>query len=466
MKVHSHQYSKVERGAIVDGAILMHEEMSDLLRASGALVEHDVTTGPRCLRGVKDGDVIYAGIGPYAYLYHRWRAAAGVDCRILREVHTSFWSGYWAQEELCAGQLRPGDVALFPTEYARRLYAWTPYASSGGTVVAYPQLDRLARLPQRPVRRGGVRVGYLGALSKAKNFDQVLRVFQRVHSADSRSRLVFAGKANNADFSADNIQAWIASSGIDADAVTDRGIVSREALTSFFQEIDLLLFPSTASRETLGRVVLEALAQGVPVLAADIGPAVELLPQQNLIPTRLLTGVGFTMDRSVALGVIDEEVAAHKILDGDCAPAAILNPAPYRDDRWWEHVQGRPSPDGEIEVYDRTLADAVRVAERPTPAGEAEAQAAEELFACYFQGRRDEIVRRLDSAEVDAEARPRLQAVATQAASNLADYRAFPTLIDALVLRPLQYSLSEPTVTGAETRQGSREPASRRPEFY
>jgi glycosyltransferase involved in cell wall biosynthesis len=53
------------------------------------------------------------------------------------------------------------------------------------------------------------------------------------------------------------------------------GRLSGSALSAFFASADLFLFPSVT--DTFGNVVLEAMASGVPVIGAEVGPTCELL---------------------------------------------------------------------------------------------------------------------------------------------------------------------------------------------
>ncbi|OII68062.1 glycosyltransferase [Streptomyces sp. CC77] len=461
MRLHTHDYRAPDTDGIVDGAVLMHREMADLLTRRTTTALHDLTTGPRAVSGAGGGDVVYAGSGPYAFLYHHWRERHGGDYRIVREVHTALWSGYWAQEELCAPLVRPGDLALFPTAYTRRLFLHHfPSVTRAGSAVAYPMLDRLPRRRPRPVPAAGrpLRIGYLGAMSLAKNVDQVLSVYARCHR-ESRGRvsLLCAGKPNDPRWEPDAVRAALRAGGDPAavDALRLEGIWPQRRLAAFFDAIDVLLFPSTASRETLGRVVLEALAHGVPVLAADVGPAVELLPARNLVPTALDTHGTFGMGRVGPLGRVDEDALTEKLLTRDFAPAALRSEAPYTDEAFLSALRG--DPPGAEPGHDRTLPDAVRVAPRPPQGpGQDPAAAADRLFLDFFQ-RRDEAVH----AALDAHAArtghddPALRRIVDDPARNLADYRAFPRLLDALVLPPLTYTLAPAPVGAGNTTGGT-----------
>ncbi|GAB7110191.1 hypothetical protein JCM4814A_85060 [Streptomyces phaeofaciens JCM 4814] len=453
MRLHTHDYRAPDTRGIVDGAVLMHREASALLARHHPLAAHDLTAAAGRLTGVRAGETVYAGSGPYAFLYHLWRERTGGDFRIVREVHTALWSGYWAQEELCAPFLRPGDLALFPTAYTRRLFLrHFPATAAAGAAVAYPMLDRLPRHRARPVPPAGrpLRVGHLGALSLAKNVDQVLSVFARLYrESGGRAELLCAGKPNDPRWEADAVRAALLSRGVPSGSVRVAGIWSQERLGEFFDAVDVLLFPSTASRETLGRVVVEALAHGVPVLAADVGPAVELLPARNLVPTVLDTTAVLDMGRVGPLGRVDEDVLVEKLLTRDFAPAEVRHEAPYTDKAFLEAVAGSPAS---VDVpHDAVLPDAVRVAPRAGADPAERAAEAGRLFRAFF-GRRDGVLTTaLDTlADRTGHDDPGLRSLAAAPERNLADYRAFPRLLDALVLPPLTYTLA-PAPAGAAT---------------
>lgn len=448
MIVHLHDYARVPIEGIVDGAVLMHREMAAALRGRRPVRFHDVTEGARALRHVHDGDVIYAGIGPYAHLYHLWRERLGLDVRIVREVHTSFWSGYWTQEELCAALPRhPGDAALFPSEFARALFLRNVAGlERGATAVAYPFLEQLGpqAAPRTPRRGRALRLGYLGALSAAKNFDQVLALFAASYREGVARSLAIAGKHNEPYFAQPAVRDRLVAAGIPERAIVLHGVLSRPLLRAFFASVDVLLFPSTASRETLGRVLLEAAVNGVPALAADAGPAVELLPPSNLIPTALDLDAAFSMDRIVALGRIGEDAAAAMLRDAVAVPAPLAHPEPYRLETLLRILDGDCAESREHGVYDRRITSAAAVERRAKPLERDALLDVEALFAAYFGRHDDELrarfgVRALGDAQVgEILARP---------ARNLADYRAFPRLVDRLAVPPLRFRLAGSTAS-------------------
>jgi hypothetical protein len=424
----------------------MHLEMADLLASRHEVVFHDLRDGPGILAQVEANDVVYAGSGPYAYLYHLWRATSGKSFRIVREVHTTLWSGFWSQEELCTSYRRPGDVVLFPSEFARRLFVeHLDGRRLEDSAVAYPMMHRLPRRRSAPGRCNGttLRIGYLGALSKAKNFDQVVAVFAACYrQSGGQASLAFAGKPSISEGHPDHetIVRELVDSGIDQEAIISLGVLSPASLASLFDRIDVLLFPSTASRESLGRVILEALAYNVPVVAADIGPAVELLPPANRVPTELKSGRSFTMGRIEALGRIDVQAATAMLIERKFEPAGIIDETPYTAQAFWEVLEGGPS-NGAGKDIDVRLLERLHIDQRSGFDPERAIRTAEAVFA-EFHGRRDEaLLRRIGELEL-AEGQPRHDLRSLLGAPrNLADYRALPLLVDALVLTPLPYTL-------------------------
>ncbi|MFI0817552.1 glycosyltransferase [Streptomyces sp. NPDC021098] len=450
MRLHAHDYRAPDTSGIVDGAILMHREVAELLDGHRSVAWHDLTRGAESVASASPGEVVYAGAGPYAFLYHLWRERTKGRFRIVREVHTALWSGYWAQEELCAPLLRPGDLVLFPTEYTRRLFIrHLASVTEDNSAVAYPMLDRLPRLPRAriPAPDEPLRIGYLGALSLAKNFDQVLSVFARCHRASGgRVSLLCAGKPNHPRWETGSVLAELGRQGVEPDAVRVLGVLGQNELAGFFSEIDVLLFPSTASRETLGRVVLEALAHGIPVLGADIGPAVELLPARNLVPTVLDTTTAFSMGRVEALGWVDEDALVDKLCGRDFEPADVTAESPYQDRTFLRALSGdavrQEIPHdarltGRLTVERRTGVDLDRALAR-----------SEQIFTDFFRHRDDGLLSAVDALPAEsAQDRRQLRRLVTEGSRNLADYRAFPRLLDALVLPPLGYGLTPEPVS-------------------
>lgn len=158
------------------------------------------------------------------------RAFAAADVIVV----TSEWTGSWLLE---AYQLDPA-----------RVHVAVPGADPG------------------PVSAGSATGGRLlavGPVSRAKGHDTLLSALDRLTSFDWRLDCV--GSLSVDREAARRVAAW----GGTTDRVHLRGPLSTHDVQSAYASADLLVHPSRA--ETYGMVVTEALARGVPVVAADVG---------------------------------------------------------------------------------------------------------------------------------------------------------------------------------------------------
>jgi glycosyltransferase involved in cell wall biosynthesis len=109
-------------------------------------------------------------------------------------------------------------------------------------------------------------VAYVGRLAIEKGLDVALGAMHRLAGA-TNPRIVFAlaGDGPYADYCRANAPA----------GTHFTGRIEGDTLSEFFASADLFVFPSTT--DTFGNVLLEAMASGLPIIAADVGPTRELL---------------------------------------------------------------------------------------------------------------------------------------------------------------------------------------------
>lgn len=101
---------------------------------------------------------------------------------------------------------------------------------------------------------------YVGRLAREKNLPFLLRVFERIHTADPRTVLVLAGDG----LERKHLEAQVKENGLDR-AVTFAGFLSHPKLVDLYKAADLFLF--TSKTETQGLVLVEAMAGGTPAVA-------------------------------------------------------------------------------------------------------------------------------------------------------------------------------------------------------
>jgi glycosyltransferase involved in cell wall biosynthesis len=126
-----------------------------------------------------------------------------------------------------------------------------------------------ARAPVAPRSGAGPCVClYVGTLHHVKGSDLLVRAFARVHAVEPTARLevVGDGPARTA------VQSYVRDHGLDA-AVRFVGAVSPERVLDAIDTADIVVLASRS--EGMPRVILEAFARGVPVVAPRVGGIAE-----------------------------------------------------------------------------------------------------------------------------------------------------------------------------------------------
>ncbi|MFW6286498.1 MAG: glycosyltransferase family 4 protein, partial [Candidatus Sumerlaeota bacterium] len=114
---------------------------------------------------------------------------------------------------------------------------------------------------------GGLRLLYVGRVSKEKNLPMLCRAFKRLSEEYVNAHLIVVGEGPYLEDMKKEM---------DGAPCCFTGYLEGETLASVYASCDMFLFPSTT--DTFGNVVLEAQASGIPVIVSDSGG-----PQENLI---------------------------------------------------------------------------------------------------------------------------------------------------------------------------------------
>jgi glycosyltransferase involved in cell wall biosynthesis len=139
----------------------------------------------------------------------------------------------------------------------------------------------------------GIKLLYVGRVSKEKNLELLGRVFKRLAETHDHLRLVVVGDGPYLDEMRREM----------SDTPCHfTGYLEGEDLAAVFASCDLFLFPSTT--DTFGNVVLEAQASGLPVIVTDAGG-----PQENVIPGQ--TGLIVPAHDEAAFSRAVEDLIAH-----------------------------------------------------------------------------------------------------------------------------------------------------------
>jgi L-malate glycosyltransferase len=109
--------------------------------------------------------------------------------------------------------------------------------------------------------------GYVGRLAEEKGVDTLLEAMAMLEGEDTRLLVVGEGPARGA------LTARASELGL-GQRVTWAGYVAHDTVPHVYRDMDVLVVPSKTVpswKEQFGRVVIEALASGVPVIASDSG---------------------------------------------------------------------------------------------------------------------------------------------------------------------------------------------------
>ena len=174
-------------------------------------------------------------------------------------------------------------------------------------------------------------VAYVGRMAIEKGLDTALAAMHRLVAEPNGKKYVFA-MAGDGPY--DEYCRKAAPAG-----TRFMGRLDGEALSTVFASSDLFIFPSTT--DTFGNVLLEAMASGVPVIGADVGPTRELLAGGG--------GVLFPPGDSAALAETIRELAGDRQKRQALATAGIASAANASWDAIFDEL---------IADYQRVIADA------------------------------------------------------------------------------------------------------------
>jgi glycosyltransferase involved in cell wall biosynthesis len=146
---------------------------------------------------------------------------------------------------------------------AARIRRWAPGVDLECFSPARYHPDAIPRAGGEPEPR--IKILYAGRLDADSGLELLADAFLRARERDPRLQLVLAGDGPEAQALRRQLRG----------TAIFLGQLHRDALASVYASADLLVLPG--SREPFGRVILEAQASGLPVLAVDIGGAGELI---------------------------------------------------------------------------------------------------------------------------------------------------------------------------------------------
>lgn len=281
--------SPSQRGA--DGSVLAQESIASLARAahrSGApttpLRLEDLVAAPEEVAGrLRDVDVLHCNSGPLTILAFLLRSRCDGRFAIMREIHTTAWIGCHYQEAVARVLASERDRVVYPSVQALR--TWEALRPTSDPQVFQPVIDEgpasSKRARHQPAANGPASLGYFSRVARDKGIGTIPEMVRGLREAGHTiDRVRVVGSIRHPDA----LERAVEDLTLMRCAVDVLGPRSLGETRQLMEGTDVVAFPSTSSYESAGRVVIEAIALGRPVLAGDLWAASDLLGPTRALP--------------------------------------------------------------------------------------------------------------------------------------------------------------------------------------
>ena len=146
----------------------------------------------------------------------------------------------------------------------------------------FPPEDQLFQALKRPKGEGPLHVGYVGRLARQKSLGVLLTAMEGLSEKVGREVVLdLCGPAADIIGETD-WQATLTAANASEGRIRYHGVLHGPALQAFYGGLDLLVLPSTDRQESFGLVQVEAMLQGVPVVASDLAGMREPVRQTGM----------------------------------------------------------------------------------------------------------------------------------------------------------------------------------------
>ncbi|MGH3941137.1 MAG: glycosyltransferase [Pseudonocardiaceae bacterium] len=179
-------------------------------------------------------------------------------------------------------------------------------------------------------------LGFMGRMTGDKGYPQALEVFASCRRHwPGRYQMLSVGEMPDLDHHETQLCQHL---GTDRSGYHSLGPVTRNEVWQVYDQMDVLLFPSTSNLETFGRVLVEASYAGVPVLAAGHGAAHELIDPVARVPVTYRRGELIRLRDSVAMGDLDLDAAVGALAEPAAIPRSNGHELYAEDDELFLHL--------------------------------------------------------------------------------------------------------------------------------
>lgn len=188
---------------------------------------------------------------------------------------------------------------VFNSKFTRAQFGST-WPAHSRVLYPYVAAEDLLRLPLRPAHTKEPKIGVLGQITPWKGQDDAIAALEKLHENHPRATLWVIGDVVFQSARYDNERfarhlRELAKQFVDPSSVKFLGNV--DVVRDVLPKLDVLLVPSW--QEPFGRVVVEGMAAGVPVVATDSGGPAEIISHEAtglLVPARSSASLAKAVD--------------------------------------------------------------------------------------------------------------------------------------------------------------------------
>jgi glycosyltransferase involved in cell wall biosynthesis len=202
--------------------------------------------------------------------------------------------------------LKQVDAAYPCSETARELLDLKGFT---GPTPVVPFGVNLEAFTPRPVNRnatGPLTIGYVGRMLPGKGLNVLADALNKIRGKQWKLLIVGDGSERKP------FEQSLAQSGL-LDRAEFTGAISYDSVPAFFQQMDVLVVPTETTariREQFGRVIVEAMATGIPVIGSTCGAIPEVIDGAGLVfPERDADALADALRRILANADLREEFA-------------------------------------------------------------------------------------------------------------------------------------------------------------
>lgn len=187
-------------------------------------------------------------------------------------------SRLWNLRLIEAGMRRLHDIDAFHpiAEHVRERYSTFGFPEERMTVVPTP-VDEQFMVEHRSDFEAPYELLFVGYLERHKGVDRLLPVLQQIRAAGLDARLTVVGDGGRRG----HLERQTAKHGLE-EVTTFTGHVSNDDLPAVYASHDLFIYPGQWD-EPRGRVFLESLAAGTPVVSTDVGVVETLVGDAGIV---------------------------------------------------------------------------------------------------------------------------------------------------------------------------------------